>query len=70
MASPLLGARGRWPLGHPNPLILEDGVKLRAHSPDGVIAMEERRSGACSSARAGSLHPASTSQPGVSPNEA
>lgn len=68
--STLLGARGRWPLGHPNPLNPEAGVKLRAYSPDGVIAVEERRSCACSSTRAGNLHPASTSQPGVSPNEA
>ncbi len=68
--STLLGARGRWPLGHPNPLNPEAGVSMRAYSPDGVIAVEERRSCACGSTRAGSLHPASTSHQGVSPNGA
>lgn len=64
---PVRAADGR--LGHPNPLNLEAGVSMRGHSPDGVIAEDQRRSGACSSARAGSLHPAITSQPGVSPTE-
>lgn len=65
---PVRAADGR--LGHPNPLNPEAGVSMPRRAPDGVIAMEERRSCACSSASAGSLHPASTSHQGVSPNEA
>lgn len=64
-------ARAADDLGHPDPLDTEGGVGLPENgAPEGVVAGVNRPCCACSSARAGTLHPAITSFPGESPNEA
>jgi hypothetical protein len=60
--SPPIGARGRWPLGHGRPpRSRERSRRIPTGEPDGVIAKVKRRRCACSSADAGTLHPAITS---------
>lgn len=54
-------------LSHPGPLQSEAGVGIPESAPDGVIAKVKRRSSAWSSTRAGSLHPAITSNQVVRP---
>lgn len=61
-ATPPIGARGQWPLGHGRPpRMRERSRRIPKSEADGVIAEEERRRYACSSADAGTLHPAITS---------